>query len=80
MLAWRVYQGSLHSCGHPVATALHPDNEGWFEKVGEVTCWACTAAAEKNDDGTQRPVSFPIVVDTRDYAADPLPPTPITRT
>lgn len=31
------------SCGHPKETAWHPDNEGWFEVVEEITCHGCTA-------------------------------------
>jgi hypothetical protein len=73
--AWRTYKASIHErCGHPIATAMHPDNEGWFEQVDEVTCWACTAAEGRNKDGTTKPVTFPVVVYTRDEAEKPLPP------
>jgi hypothetical protein len=76
MLGWRMYRASLHEpCGHPKETAFHPDNNGEFEVEGWVTCWPCTEAALA-EDPKARPVRFPIVVDTRDYAAKPLPPWP----
>ena len=81
MLAWVEYRGGLHEpCGHPTETAFHPDNDGWFQKVGEYTCHACTAAKEPEDDGTRKPVTIPIVVDTRDYEKRPLPPWPVIKT
>jgi hypothetical protein len=77
MLGWRMYLASLHEpCGHPKETAFHPDNEGWFEPSGWITCWACTAGKEPDKDGRVTPVRFPVVVDTRDYERKPLPPWP----
>jgi len=76
MLGWRMYSEGLHACGHPKETAFHPDNEGWFDNLGWVTCWACTAGQEPDKDGHITPVRLPIVVDTRDYVAKPLPPWP----
>lgn len=75
MLAWRTYQDSLcPGCGHPKATAWHPDNDGWFTAQEPIVCHACTAVQEPGEDGTRKPVEFPFVLDTRDYATDPLPP------
>lgn len=77
MLAWTEYEASLcGQCGHPKATAWHPDNEdAGFEVVDEITCWACTAMQVPDDDMQRKPVTFPVVVDTRDYDLHPLPPT-----
>jgi hypothetical protein len=76
MLAWRTYKDGLHKpCGHPVATAMHPDNGlGAFEKTEEIVCWACTAANEPDENGVISEVKFPVVVDVRDYEKFPLPP------
>jgi len=76
MLAWRQYlDGLCGGCGHPRATAWHPDNGlGAFELQERVTCWGCTAAQEPNADGTIEPVTYPLVLDMRDYDEYPLPP------
>lgn len=79
MLAWRTYQDGLCSgCGHPQATAWHPDNEdGGFVLVEEITCQGCTAAQEPDKDtGIRKPVTYPVVLDLRDYEQHPLPPMP----
>lgn len=66
-------------CGHPKATAWHPDNDGWWELEHEVTCHACTAqrAASSRGDTSGKhsevePVTYLAVRDTRDYARRPL--------
>lgn len=76
MLAWREYQDGLcGGCGHPKATAWHPDNGlGAFELVKRITCWGCTAEKTPEDDGTVEEVTYPVVVDVRDYDVYPLPP------
>lgn len=68
-----VHASRCPGCGHPKATAWHPDNEGWFEEHLRVTCHACTAMAEPGPDGTTKPVEYLSVADTRDYGARPLP-------
>lgn len=75
MIAWRVYQDGLcKGCGHPRATAWHPDNGlGAFELVDEVTCWGCTAAQKPREDGTIEEVTYPVIEDVRDYDVYPLP-------
>lgn len=76
MLAWHDYQLTVcPGCGHPRATAWHPDNEGWFEVTKKITCHACTArdATSSPEGATPRPVEYPVVSDTRDYTAKPLP-------
>jgi hypothetical protein len=60
-------------CGHPKATAWHPDNEGFFEETMRVTCWACTAMKQESAADDSKPVEFVAFTDTRDYAAKPLP-------
>lgn len=68
MMAWREYQDGLcKDCGHPKATAWDATRGTWFEKVEDITCWACTAAREPNPETLVRdPVTFPVVVDTFD--------------
>lgn len=79
MIAWRLYRSSLHEpCGYPLAIATHPFMEGWFEQKDDLICWACTAAQEPGEDGTRKPVKVPLIVDTHDHVADPLPPVPTT--
>ncbi len=75
MVAWRLYNESLcPGCGHPKATAWHPDNGGgWFEVGHRVVCHACTARSAPDKDGIQHDVEYLGVVDTRDYDAKPLP-------
>lgn len=75
MQAWRQYKQGIHPpCGHPIATAMHPDNGlGAFEKTGEITCWACTAMQDPDENGTIKEVTFPVVEDVRDYDKYPLP-------
>lgn len=67
-------------CGHPKATAWHPDNDGFFEADHQVICHACTAikAASTPDAAGEKhkevePVVYLSVTDTRDYARRPLP-------
>lgn len=80
MLARQAYLRTLcGKCGHPKETAWHPDNLGWFEVDQVFTCAACTAIANYDNDGTHKPVEYPLVVDTRDYEAKPLPPMPTRR-
>lgn len=77
MLALNVYNaGNCPNCGHPKATAWHPDNEGWFEVVQTYECNACTALRQHAAPDEQ-PVEFVVVDDTRDYEANPLPPMPM---
>jgi hypothetical protein len=78
MLAWREYQASwCDGCGHPKATAWHPDNaDAGFVLVEEITCWGCTAAKEPDEDGQVKPTTFPVVLDIRDYDQHPLPAMP----
>jgi hypothetical protein len=79
MLAWATYQAELcPGCGHPKATAWHHHSSDSFDLVGDFVCWACTARQPKKSDGSREPVKFPVVEDTRDYAAFPLdgPPQP----
>lgn len=80
ILAWRSYKATLCSgCGQPKERAWHPDNDGWFEVEDGPVCHACTAMkAHHHPDPTKpvEPAAFPYVVDTRDYAANPLPPWP----
>lgn len=77
MLAWREYeQGLCPGCGHPKATAWHHMNSDAFESEGEFVCWACTARQDPDKDGARKPVTFPVVVDTRDYLKYPLPGPP----
>jgi hypothetical protein len=71
-----VHASRCPGCGHPKATAWHPDNDGWFEEDIEVTCHACTAMRGPGPDGTTTPVEYRSVVDTRDYETRPLPPLP----
>lgn len=68
MLAWREYDDTLcPSCGHPQATAWNESRGTWFEKVKDITCWACTAGHEPSPEtGVREPVTFPVVVDTYD--------------
>lgn len=76
MLAYEMYLGSLcEGCGHPKATAWHPDNDGWFEVTGEWVCNACTAMERHGADPEHLPPPTRIlrVSDTRDYTARPLP-------
>jgi hypothetical protein len=76
MLAWRRYQRSLcPGCGHPKATAWHPDNAGNFEGDDPITCHACTQLeyAKAKGDVDVDPVTYGGVHDTRDYELDPLP-------
>jgi hypothetical protein len=73
MLAWRTYKESLcPSCGHPKATAWHHHSEDSFDLVGEFICWGCTAAHRPDENGKRELVKYPVVEDTRDYAAFPL--------
>jgi hypothetical protein len=76
LLAWRIYNDGLcPGCGHPRATAWHPDNGlGAFEKIEEITCWGCTAQQDPDDSGVIREVTYPVVEDVRDYDIYPLPP------
>lgn len=77
MMAWREYQDSLHErCGQPIARSTHPFMEGWYD-VEELTCYACTALEAPGEDGQRKPVTIPMVIDTRDHDADPLQPIPV---
>lgn len=79
MLALRIHQDSLcPGCGHPKNTAWHHQSIDSFEMDGEFVCWACTAAQHPDKDGQRDPVTYPVVVDTRDYEKFPLegPPQP----
>lgn len=68
MLALRVHRSTLcPGCGNPKATAWHVDNDGHWEAKAEYTCQPCTVRAPEG-----HPVTFTVVVDTRDYEADPL--------
>ena len=62
-------------CGHPKATAWHPDNDGWFE-TSEVTCHGCTAERGVEVNGVVKPVQYASSRDARDYEKKPLPPFP----
>lgn len=77
MEAWSEYQDSLcPGCKHPKATAWHHMNEDAFDHEGDFICWGCTAAGEPEKDGRRKPVTYPVVVDTRDYTRFPLPGPP----
>lgn len=78
LLAWRTYSDSLCTgCGHPKATAWHHlSDPGDFRFDGEFVCLPCTAARKPDEDGKREPVTYPVVLATRDYAADPLPGPP----
>lgn len=79
MLAWRIYSDSLcRGCSQPVAIAWHPDMNGWYE-VDMVECQACSAVERKVHGDEGKPREYPMVVDTRDYSAKPLPPMPVRR-
>lgn len=78
MMAWREYTESLcPNCGHPKATAWHHHSSDSFELDGQFVCWACTAAQEPDKDGQREPVTYPVVVDTRDYVQYPLQGQPL---
>jgi hypothetical protein len=72
MMAWQSYQDGLCRCGHPKATAWHQHSSDSFELTGEFVCWACTASAEPDEHGVRKPVTYPVVEDTRDYSRFPL--------
>lgn len=76
MIAWGIHKSTLCSgCGQPREKAHHPDNDGWYEPTDPVICHACTALARaRADDGDAPPAEYFGVIDTRDYAAKPLPP------
>lgn len=74
------YLSLCRGCGHPKATAWHPDNDGWFSVTSAVTCWGCTAKADPDEQGKVRPVEYLVVEDVRDYSAKPLPPFPKAKT
>lgn len=81
MLARAMHRRTLcPGCGHPKATAWHPDNEGWFEP-NEVTCHGCTAERGPEVNGRVQPVKWVSSRDGRDYEKKPLPPFPdLTKT
>lgn len=78
MMAWGKYQAGLCRCGFPKSLAWHHLNDAAYELDGEFVCYACTAGQDPDEDGVRRPVTYPVVVDVRDYQADPLlgPPEP----
>lgn len=81
-MAWRRHKASFcPGCGEPKATAWHPDNDGHFAVTQEITCHGCTAKVAHGHEGTEpvKPVTYLLVEDTRDYAADPLPELVIPR-
>lgn len=80
MVAWRIYQDGLcDGCGFPKATSWHHLNDGSQVEVdGEFVCVTCTAAKPPEEGGDRKPVTYPAVVDHRDYDTNPLdgPPQP----
>lgn len=73
VLAYRLWKTTMcPRCGEPKAHAWHWDNEGFYEldEDHEITCWSCTAI----QGDSEKPVTFPRVLYTRDLDARPLPP------
>lgn len=74
LLAYEQHKATLcPGCGHPKATAWHFDNEGEFEVGTSYTCHPCTVKHDPGDGSNVQPVTYAGVIDTRDYAANPLP-------
>ncbi len=46
MLAWRMYQSLLHTCGHYLPKSTAPEAEYAYEVPEPTRCNACTAIAQ----------------------------------